>query len=90
MSTSVIKLDWIEASDSSGIKLYNIYRNDILIHQLNDVEYYIYNEEQPATIRYYVVALTNSDKFLKSNEITITTYGLGGDYGFDYTLNFSL
>ena len=90
MSTSVIKLNWSEASDSSGIRLYNIYRNDILFHQLDDVKYYIYNEEQPATIRYYVAALTNNDKFLKSNEITITTYGLGGVYGFDYTLNFSL
>ena len=90
MSTSVIKLNWSEASDKSGIRLYNIYRNDILFHQLDDVKYYIYNEEQPATIRYFVVALTNNDKYLKSNEVIITTSDLPGFDALNYTLNFSL
>ena len=90
MSVAVVVLNWSEAKDDSGIKLYNVYRDNALHTQLNELTYQFYNEEKPKTIKYQVVALTNSGEFLKSNEISITTLDVDGFYALNYTLNFDL
>jgi len=90
MSTVVVRLTWSEASDSSGIKLYNVYRNDAHIHQLTDLAYNVFDEVKPTTIKYYVVALTNDGNYLKSNEIYVETLDVAGFNALNYTLNFDL
>ena len=90
MSVVVVKLNWDEPNDDSGVRLYNIYRNDKLYHQLNDLKYNIYDEEKPLEITYFISALTNNGEFIKSNSITIKTKDIEGFKAFNYTLNFSI
>lgn len=90
MSVVVVKLNWNEAVYDSGIKLYNIYRNDVLFDQINELSYEIYDEVKESTIKYQITALTNDSNFLKSNEIYIDTLDVEGFNALNYTLNFDL
>lgn len=90
MSVVVVKLNWNEVVYDGGVKLYNIYRNDILFDQINELSYKIYDEVKESTIKYQITALTNDSKFLKSNEIYIDTLDVDGFNALNYTLNFDI
>lgn len=87
---TIIKLNWSAATHDTGIRLYNIYQDDLMVGQTTDLTYQINDVEAPMLIKYYVVALTNSDEYLKSNVIELQTTVSEGSYVLDYTLDFGL
>lgn len=91
MSTIVIiKLNWSAAIHDTGIRLYNIYQDDLIIGQTTDLTYQINDVDKPKLLKYYVVALTNSGDYLKSNTVEVQTTVGDGYEVFDYTLDFLL
>jgi hypothetical protein len=90
MSKAVVKLDWNNATHESGIKLYNVYQDNILIYQTTDTKYNVYDVEKPKTFSFFVVALSYSGDYLKSNIITVLTKDIAGFKSLNYTLNFSI
>jgi len=90
MSKAVVKLDWNNATHESGIKLYNVYQDNILIYPTTDTKYNVYDVEKPKTFSFFVVALSYSGDYLKSNIITVLTKDIAGFKSLNYTLNFSI
>lgn len=90
MSKAVVKLNWNNATHESGIKLYNVYQDNSLIYQTIDNKYNIYDIDKPKTFTFFVVALSYSGEYLKSNIISILTKDVIGFKSLNYTLNFNL